>query len=258
MSFGKIFRFLILFVLCISSVAASAQKFSLGLKAGVLGAYTNFAGAKDTLKSGVKLGFNVGGLISFPLKKKYSFVAEGGFSQQGRNYKSKLHQDTWNNTYNFIDLSMALRKNFHWKLLKNISTDWFVNVGPNINYWLNGKVRVGSGAFHQNYPIDFDASGQSFDKIYVKDENRWLFGLNLGVGFSAVTKRSQRINTELRLTWGQTYLGKKDSEYLAGIAGVQDELNMKCNLKVLNFSVSYIFERDIQKGRMGKSTKKVK
>ena len=256
MSFSKIF---VIVLFCSTSLGVFAQKFSLGLKAGILGAYTNFPDAKDTLKSNVKLGFNVGGLISFPLKRNCAFVAEGGFSQQGRSYTYGPDHDKWSGTYNFVDMSMALRKNFHWNLIKHVSTDWFFNVGPNINYWLSGTAKM-TPYFgkQQHYTLAFDQTGQAYDKIYMTNVNRWLYGINVGIGFTATTLKNQRIMTELRMTWGQTYLGQKNSEYISGVAGILDEVSMKCNLKVLNVSVAYIFERDIQKGRMGKSTKKIK
>src|SRR5258707_9135796 len=123
-------RICVLFIFSASSFVAIAQKFSYGAKAGVLGVYTNFSDQRDTLKTGVKLGFSVGGLISFPMKKNTSFIAEGGFSQEGRSYKYGPSGDKWSGTYQFIDLSMAVRKNFKLKILKHIASDWFVNAGP--------------------------------------------------------------------------------------------------------------------------------
>lgn len=254
-------KILLLSVLCACSFTVTAQKFSYGLKAGVLGVYTNFATpASDTFKTDIKLGWNVGGLISFPMKRNCAFQVEGGFSQQGRSYHYGPNGDQWNSTYHFIDLSMALRKHFQLKLLKHIATNWFVNVGPNINYWLDGTTTLTPYfGIKQNYSVVFDAvPNQAYDKVFVTNANRWLYGINLGIGFSVVTLKNQKIVTELRMTWGQTYLGQKNSEYISGTAGIMDEVSMKCNLKVLNVSVAYIFDRDIQKGRMGKSTRKGK
>lgn len=254
------FRTLVLFTLSTSSLAAYAQKFSYGVKAGLLGVYTNFSDQRDTLKSGVKLGFSVGGLISFPMKKECSFQVEGGFSQQGRSYKYGPSGDKWSGTYQFIDLSMALRKNFKLKIGKNLATNWFVNAGPNINYWIGGTGKlVPYMGRTQNYSLAFDTPpGAEYTKIYMTNLNRWLYGINVGIGFSAVTLKNQKIITELRMTWGQTYMGQKNSEYINGVNGISNELSLKCNLKVLNLSVAYIFDRDIQKGKLGKSTKKVK
>ncbi|MBI3482251.1 MAG: PorT family protein, partial [Bacteroidetes bacterium] len=226
----------------------------------VLGVYTNFPDQRDTLKSRIKLGFSVAGFVSFPMKKNCSFQAEGGFSQQGRSYTYGPSGDKWSSTYQFIDLSMALRKNFKLKIIKNIGTNWFVNAGPNINYWIGGKGSlVPYVGRTQNYSFAFDTPpGPDYTKIYLNNINRWLYGINIGIGFSAVTLKNQMILTELRMTWGQTYVGQKGSEFINGVNGIGDELSLKCNLKVLNLSVAYVFDRDLQKGKMGKSTKKVK
>ncbi len=253
-------RSVVFLALSAISLGAAAQKFSLGLKAGVLGVYTNFPDSSDTMKTAIKPGFSAAGFISFPLKKNYSFQAEGGFSQQGRSYKYGPNGDKWSGTYQFVDLAMTLRKNFKLRIKKDIATNWFVNVGPNINYWLSGTGSlIPYIGIHQHYALALDASpGPMYTKIYVTNINRWLYGLNIGIGFSAVTRKNQKIVTEIRLTWGQTYLGRRDSEYVNGVAGIRNELNLKSNLKVLNLSVGYVLDRDIQKSRMGKSTKKIK
>jgi hypothetical protein len=265
MSFSRIFRIFAFVAISLGSISVFAQKFSLGLKAGVLGAYTNFSDRRDTLKSNVKLGFNVGGLIMFPLKNRYSFMAEGGYSQQGRSWTYKPNDARWTSTYYFADLSMALRRDFRLKILKNVPSKWFFTVGPNINYWIGGRGKFiphqgpGSPAgLTQNLQIVFDKPpSTAYQTLYINNENRWLWGVNLGVGVTFTTLKNQRILTELRMTWGQTYLGDKKSESLYNLTAA-DNMDLKCNLKVLNLSVAYIFERDIQKGRMGKSTKKVK
>ncbi len=247
-------------LILLSSSNGWSQKFSLGVKGGILIAYANFADQADKSKSNVLLkpGFSVSGLIDFPLKKKYSFQAEAGVSQQGRIISFNSDQQTNNSTYYFADLSMNLRRTFRLKIKKDIASNWFVNVGPNINYWMagNGTIETSNG-IPQDYTIVFDETGGAYDKMYVNDQNRWLFGLNLGFGFNAITKRNQKIITEIRLTWGQTYFGTSKSAYWNNIT-FQGQESLKYNLKVLNVSVAYIFDKDLRKAKMGKSTIKIK
>jgi Outer membrane protein beta-barrel domain len=241
------------FNFCISS--GHAQKFSLGAKAGVLIAYPNFAESDLPTPAGLfKPGFSVAGLLIFPLKKKYSLQFEGGFSQQG--YKTsfgsvlKVSNDA---TCYFTDMAMGLRRTFRLKVKENVASNWFVNIGPNINYWLSGNGSFKIDGNPVDYTIVFDQSGAAYDKIYINNENRWLFGINLGLGFSATTLRNQKIITELRLTWGQTYLGDSKSAFLNNVY-FQGQESMKFNLKVLNISVAYIFDKDLKLSKMGKST----
>lgn len=244
-------------LLTFSFAQIHAQKFSLGVKAGVLFAYPNFADAVDhkNTTSLIKPGFSVAGLIYFPLKKRYSFTSEAGFSQQGRIVSfSTLGTHENNSTYYFADLAMGLRRTFQVRLKQNIISNCFVNIGPNINYWIAGKGKITTDfGITQNYTMIFDQPpGTQNDKMYISNENRWLFGLNFGFGFSAATKKNQKFLTELRLTWGQTYLGKSQSAYWNNLV-FQGQESLKFNLKVLNFSVAYIFDKDLRNAKKGKS-----
>lgn len=238
-----------------------SQKFSLGLKGGITASLTNFADQsdRDIFKTGIKPGFSAAALIAFPMKKEYSFQTELGFAQQGRTYTYKPNGDQWSSTYNFAEASMLLRKNFRLKIKENISTNWFVDIGPNVNYWLGGTGgMIPYFGIHQHYTVVFDQTpDQSYTKIFINNENRWLYGLNIGVGASGKIRSDQRILVELRLIWGQTYLGTKTSETIGGTPGIQDELSLKCNIKSLNLSIAYIFDRDLKKSNKGKSTIKL-
>lgn len=258
----------VLLALSLCSVVCSAQKFAYGVKVGGSITYTDFADKsdRDVLKSRIKGGYNFGGLISFPLKKNNSFIAEGGFSKGGRSWTHEPTGYSWTNIYSFVDMSMALRRNFQLKLFKDVPSNWFINVGPNINYWISGKGRVlafqapGVPGRMQNFTIHLDdtvGTVGTYSKLAVSQANRWLFGINFGIGFSVSTTKFQKIVTELRLTWGQTYLGQKNSESL-NIVGTQEQLSLKCNLKTVNFSIAYVFEKDRQRSKMGRSTKKLK
>lgn len=243
---------LIVFLFC----RAEAQKFSFGAKAGALVSWCSFADPDDSkeFSSLPKAGFLVEGLINFPMKSNYSFQAEGGFSQHGR--RVSYANGTWenNSTYYFGNLSMILRRSFQLHVLKNVPTNWFVNVGPSINYWLSGRgnIIVEYGVT-QPYSMIFNKpSDLSYDKMFVNDANRWLFGLSGGIGFDATTLRNQKIVTELRVSFAKTYLGNKNSTAI-NVLGFEDSL--KANLLTINLSVAYVFDKDIKESKMGKSNK---
>jgi len=255
--------YLLVIFISFCSLALQAQKFSLGAKAGLLLTYPNFADAVDhqNTTSRLKPGFSAAGLIIFPLKNKYSFETEAGLSQQGRSVKFTNIGTHYNvSTYYFADLSMALRKTFPLKIKENVATNWFFNIGPNVNYWLSGKGRIDTdNGITQHYTIVFDKTpGIEYDKMYMNNVNRWLFGLNIGLGFNATTMRNQKIVTELRMTWGQTYLGQSNSASLNLPVFQTEQQSMKFNLKVINLSVAYIFDKDIRKAKKGKSDIKKK
>lgn len=249
----------LLLCLVLTFFSAVAQKFTIGGKAGVLINWPAFADREDKriFASRPKLGLSVAGLINFPLKEHYSFQAEGGFSRQGRIVT--YNAGTWKNncTYYFADMNMMLRRSFRLHIAKNIPTNWFLNIGPNINYWISttGSVKVDPGVTQKFTGVFNKTPEPIYDKMYLNDVNRWLFGLNLGVGFNASTLRKQKIMTELRFTWIGTYLGKKNSATM-NILGFEDDL--KASLNVLNLSVAYVFDKDKKESRTGKSTLKIR
>jgi hypothetical protein len=247
-------KLLILFLTFFLPFFSYGQKYSVGIKAGPLMNWTSFGDKedKDNFSSGIKIGYSAGMLVSFPLKHDFDFFAEGAYSQKGR--RLKFQSDTWvnNSSYKFIDLTMLLRKSYTFRLEKNIPSQWYFNIGPEVSYWLSGKGTIAVDGPGYPYTIVFDKTPDaSFETMYVNDANRWLFGLAIGVGFRAPLLRNQHINTEIRFVSGHTYLGKKDSSHIE-ILTFEDTL--KTNLKVLNINVSYTLDFDVQQSRKGKST----
>lgn len=248
---------LMLALLSFSTQEAWSQKFSLGVKAGPSVTFGHFRDSdlRDIYSTRPKIGFTAGGFIIFPLEKDYSFISEFAYSQKGK--KILFNDNTWTNnaTFTFIDLSMALRKSYEFRLRKNVKSKLVFNVGPSIEYWLNGKGVVQASGPSAEYKVVFNqqAEGGNFNIDYYNNINRWLFGINLGIGADAPITSTQRIHTELRFSLGQTNLGKKDSSSSIDILGFQDDLKM--NLKTIILSVAYSFDFDLKESKMGKSTK---
>ncbi len=249
--------FLIL-VLSLGTLLSYGQKFSLGVKAGPLMSWNSFGDKddKDDYSHKIKPGFYAAGLICFPLKNSYSLQTEFGFSQKGR--KISFNDDTWKNdaTYYFGDVAMLLRRSFPLNLGPDIPSQWFVGIGPHVSYWISGKGKISAGGSY-DYNVLFtempqDPTEPDFDKMYVVDENRWLFGIDIGVGFIAPLKQNRKISTELRFTSGHTFFGTKTSASNRTL-GFTD--NLRSNEKVISLTVSYVIDVNVQESRKGKSTK---
>jgi hypothetical protein len=234
-----------------------SQKYSIGLKAApnlTIARYRD-SDLKDQLDPSFVFGYTVGAQIKFPLKDRYSFFTEVGFARKGRNTQFDLDGRN-KGIYYFLDASMALRKSFKVKLFKDIPTSMFINVGPNIAYWLGGRGTLtydpgGSG----RYDIVFDQEPTSdFTKYYYNNVNRWLFGLDIGVGGDAPLLRKQKIYSEFRVTLGQTQLGKKNSTTSIELVPRPND-SLLCNLIALQFQLTYTLEFDTRGSKRGKSTK---
>lgn len=242
------------------SFSGAAQSFSLGIKAGALASWGAFGDRdqKDTFSTKLGPGYTAGFQIGFPLKNNYLFLAEAAYTKKTR--RLLFNADTWENrsVYQFAEATMLLRKNFKFYLKKNVPSEWFFSIGPEISYWLTskGKIIVNPPGFPYEGVFDKDADG-NFNNMYYHDVNRYLFSLVVGVGFKAPMPRNQHIATELRFVSGHTHLGTKNSSHIE-ILGYDDTLMM--NLKSINLVVTYTFDFNIQQSRKGKSTldKKIK
>jgi len=259
-NFSKYIPLLLFLLMCCSGISASyAQKFAVGVKGGASVSFSSFGDKDDAdlFTNSFKPGFFFAGLVNFPLKKQFSFQTEGGFSQRGRSIK--FENDTWENsaTYHFIDGSMMLRKSYPLQWAENVRGTWFFNVGPKISYWLNGKGTVTSGGSY-NYKVKFEKEPENptepdFNTMYLTDVNRWLFGLDLGIGVDAPTTALQRFVFEIRFTSGHTFYGSRSSAFNRTL-GFKD--NLRANEKIISFSVDYTLNRDLRDSKKGKSTKK--
>lgn len=253
---------------------AYAQKFTVGVKAGgtLSKSYFGDKDDNDFYTNKMMPGFFGAGLVNFPLKKNFSFQTEAGYAQRGR--KIEFNEGTWDNqaTYRYLDGSMFLRKSYPLKYTDNIKGTWFFNIGPKISYWLGGKGTVTAGGFYTDdngdtqiakggsydYTVTFSESPESpsspdFDKMYMTDVNRWMFGLDIGIGVDAPTTALQRFVFEVRFTSGHTFYGEKYSAF-SRVLGFSD--NLRANEKILSFSIDYTLNREVRQGKKGKSTKK--
>jgi hypothetical protein len=233
-----------------------AQKFSLGIKGGANITWAHFGDSDDRSEFNSKptFGYTLGGLIAFPLKNNFTFVAEGAYAVKGR--RISFNDNTWENKnkYSFFDMTMLLRKSFHLYIKENLPTKWYINIGPEISYWLAAKGKIHVRDQGPSYTIFFDREADAnFHNMYYNNINRWLFGLTVGLGFEAPIKKTQKLSFEFRFISGHTYLGDKNSAYIE-ILGFKDT-SLKQNLKVLQFTTAYTFDFDLKAAKKGKSTK---
>lgn len=263
----KVYRLYILVIgililnLSAYDITYGQKKILIGIKAGATVSKNIFSDKNDNdeFTNLWKPGFLGTVLINFPLKNNFSFVAETGFSFRGR--KIEFNNDSWlnNASYNFIDASMMLRKSFPINHRGTNKSAWFINVGPRVSYWLNGKGKVtGGGNF--DYKVKFDKQPDNptvpdFSLMYLTDINRWLFGLDIGIGVDAPIPTFQRFMFELRYTSGLTFYGEKNSAYNP-TPGFID--NLRANEKLISLSITYALNRDIRGEKKRKSVKNTK
>ena len=231
-----------------------AQKFSFGPLVGVHAYKVAFHhdDEQNNFESKIKQGYRGGAYIEFPLENDFSWAAEGYYARKGRKvayYGESIVNDA---AYNFFEISVLLRKKYSLSIAEGIPGKLFFNVGPNINYWINGKGKLDSNV-DLDYEVKFKESDGNIMVNAITDANRWLFGLEIGAGLETRVYDTQFFQFEFRFTYGQTYLGDKDSSEIP-ILAFQDSL--RSNYRVLCFIVRYGLDVDLRNAKKGKSTLK--
>lgn len=258
------FRLLMLLFILTFVTGVQAQKYSLGVKGGASLTWPSFGDseARDVFNRRLKPGFTAAILVGFPLKNNYDLYLEGGVSQKGRILTFNPGNSWQNNlTMQMVDMSMMLRRSFRFMLKKNTPSEGFINLGPEISYWMGsrGYIQVEDGKKYK-YTVLFDEEFPASPTEYyvnIEDANRWLFSLGIGVGLRAPLAPNRFLTTELRFSSGHTFLGRPDAATLNRIFfDLQD--TMKTNLKTVSLTFAYSIGIDVKESRKGKSTIKKK
>ena len=239
---------------------SNTQKYSFGFRMGptvTIGSITNKED-REILSTLPKTGFTASGILTMPLQKDFSFAAEVGYQRGGR--KMKINESDWitDFDYNFLTSAMALRKTIGLNLREDLKGEIYFGVGPSVSWFIgpgDGKIITPNGGVseftteYNNY--DPNAWGD-FNRYFVNDPNRLLFGLDLSLGGDAPINMKQKLYGEVRFTWGHTNLGTRQTDTHLNILNFED--TMFVNLKTISFSLIYTYGFETRRNKQGKST----
>lgn len=212
--------------------------------------------AKPLFSTLPKSGFVVAGVMTMPLKENYSFYSDLGYQRSGR--IMKILDMGWQSdfTYHFLTTSMGLRREVDIRLNDNLKGQVYLHVGPNITYLMGGKGKLITQGQNLDFDLEFNNydSGQwgDFSRNFINKPNRFLFGIDLGIGGEAPLSAKQKLFAEFRFTWGHTNLGSRESTNKLEILNYEDTL--LCNLKTFSFNLIYTYTYDRRQSKQGKST----
>ncbi|MFZ9982387.1 MAG: hypothetical protein ACO3FI_10180 [Cyclobacteriaceae bacterium] len=243
---------------------SNTQKYSFGFRLGptiTIGSITSKED-REILSTLPKTGFTASGILTMPLQKDFSFAAELGYQRGGR--KMKINESGWitDYDYNFLTSAMALRKTIPVNLREDLKGEIYFGAGPAVSWFVGpgkGKITTPNGGVskftveYNNY--DPDAWGD-FNRYFINDPNRLLFGLDLSMGGDAPINMKQKLYGEVRFTWGHTNLGTRQTDTHLNILNFED--TMFVNLKTISFSLIYTYGFETRKSKKGKSTLKRK
>jgi hypothetical protein len=234
-----------------------AQKFDIGLLAGPQVYKVSFQDTDDRnlYSSTFKVGYRIGAYISFPMEDDFSWSTELYYSRKGRKIETIENGFINDAAYNFGEISVLLRKQFDLNIIEKIKSKWFVTLGPNINYWISGRGSI-DATVDLDYKVKFGSGAGDLENNYIVDGNRWLFGLDFGLGIDTPLINSQKFEVEVRFTLGQTYLGAKDGSVPVNDFQVDD--NLRSNYRTMALVLKYGLDLDLKNAKKGKSTLRIK
>lgn len=242
--------------------AKSYEKFLWGVRGGLNVTTPHFddADAQMAFGSLPTIGWTVGAVAQFKLSNRYAFQSEIGYTRKSSRYTYDSDGSENRIDLDLLDISLLLRRRFNFEWGKNIRSDLFVGVGPNINYWLSasGSITNYSGTTSYNIVLDGVPDG-NFNNIYLNGVNQWMFGVDLGVGINAPITPKQKVYVEFRATLGQTNLGRNSGAAYTNLVGFNGSLLqenfLKQNLKTFSITAAYTFSLNFLESKMGHSTK---
>lgn len=243
--------------------AKSYEKFSWGFRGGINMTTPHFedVDARKSLDAKPSIGWTIGALAQFKLTNQYSFQTEVGFTQKTSRFLYEQGTKENEMTLHFTDISLLLRRKIKFEWGKNIQSDFIISFGPNINYWIDAKGKMGSvDGSPTEYEVVMDGTPDAnYNNMYLNGVNRWLFGIDLGIGVNAPITSKQKVYVEFRASLGQTNLGTSTSTSsinLIGFDGSDFQENLlKANLKTFSITAAYTFSFNYFESKTGHSTK---
>lgn len=252
--------FLLLLFCGLNYSPVHAQKFYAGVKGGVQ--YNNTVFSNKEFSAGLNSvpvpGFNLGGIMDYPIYKFYSFQMELNYTNKGRNLEYERGPLLRNrSSYHFMEMPLLLRVNVKHKYI-----NYYANVGPNLSYWmaghgtLYGRMPFESGEKSKSYRMAFGEESGSYSLMMVNKANRLHLGLDAGLGMVFQTDLKKFVMIELRYSMGHTHLAGKES---GNFGSREVNENLEAYNRTISLNVAYIHNFNLWESfRKGRTTMSLK
>ncbi len=224
-----------------------------GIKGGINASKASYNNSvyKEFYDAKFDLGYSGGFIFLIENKEKYGLYTEFLYSVKGKKIESHANDYVTNEaTYQFVDVPILFRLKF-----KQSKLNWFVQLGPELSYWLGGKGEFKvyepdrDGFTSYDYTINFDEPKNSFDYMNVDDANRLQLGLAFGGGAIWELENANFLSLDVRFTYGHSFMGGYESGSIPNI-GLVD--NFEYTNNVLSASLVYYFDI-MEKFRLSKN-----
>ncbi len=201
----------------------------------------------------VKANYNwqTGAVMTYTASVKYAVHTELFYERIVKRVTSEAFEINNRSTYNFVRVPLLLRVTQGREPVY-----YYVNGGPQVGYWISGKVRSNESVKQQgdseftNYKIVFDRDKAGDNEIGLDKAQRLQWGLLLGGGALFDLRTGGRLQLDLRYNWGHSNMGSnKNSNLLVEIAENIEQSNQR-----ISVSLAYLWGYNPADARKGSST----
>lgn len=233
----------------------------VGPVAGANYSWTSFSDKdlKDAYRVSPVFGFHAGGHLAFKVQRRFFLHASLVYASKGRLLEGKLDTKLRNSAhYHYIDMPISYTVDFKSKVGRSKEFKYFLGIGPNISYWLNGKGTLFNSEFDENnqgelsYKTAFKKApaNQKASEMSIAEPNRFQLGLNFVAGVVLEPAPRQRIMVSVRYELGHSYLAKTTGIFLDTY--FQDPLQSRN--QGFRISLAYLIDLKTEERKKGKST----
>ncbi len=204
--------------------------------------------------------FNAGIVFEYTTEGQYSVHGEVIY-QRVNNRVTSQKGDPFidsRSTYNFISVPILLKYDF--AITPEIS--FYLNGGPRISYWLNGKGNIKAdelleaGDGEKDYKINFSSPSQNniSNNFNIPKANRLQYSFDIGAGVSYNINQNLRTYADVRYTIGQSNMGFNDKADF-DLQGYKESIEY--SHKIVSFSVGILVGYDPSSKKKGASNNRL-
>ena len=218
----------------------------------------------DLFKTRFKPGFQLGMVLNYRVNKLYSLHTEFSYLKKGIDvrYEDEIVKIQNNAGFHYLSAPVLLRFSTH-KIVKKQHLELYVNIGPEVNYWLGGSgvlTTTEPALFVKEnilpYKVSFSEEQEFGRHMVVKEPSRVQMALGAGGGFIFDLGRSQNFAVDFRASFGvgKSFHGKQEGGqygldlYAENLQGVHHTLSITASY-LADVDLNFIF-------RKGKSIRK--
>ena len=247
----------IVFFLLIGMVNPAYSQFFVGISGGTNVTHNKLSDASYSKIYECRPGFGwqAGVQLQFSHSQYFGLQADVLYSQKSRVIVSKTQPRITNkSSLNYVDIPILFRFDFQGRHLQ-----WYLGAGPDLNFWLSGAGYVEKFDQYRgeniriSYEMNFGDYNSSTDKMNIQGSNRVQMSFGVGTGFYWNVRNGNRAGLDLRMSFGQTYLGS-DEQVEIPIHKIQD--NFYTRNTMLSCSFSYSFKTGWSVNRSRKSRRR--